>query len=126
MKTAYPVILTKTSDGYISFVPDLNINSQGKDIVEVIEMTRDAIEMWCCFGEDEGRSFAEPSLEITCEPNQIKTLIDINLEEYRKANDNRAVKKTLTIPSWLNVKAERANINFSRTLQEALKKQLNI
>ena len=46
--------------------------------------------------------------------------------EYRKLFDNRAVKKTLTIPNWLNTLSERAGINFSTALQEALKAKLGI
>lgn len=54
------------------------------------------------------------------------TLIACDTMEYRKFHDNRAVKKTLSIPSWLNEMAEKAGINFSGTLQEALKQQLGI
>jgi hypothetical protein len=46
--------------------------------------------------------------------------------EYRKKYENKAIKKTLTIPSWLNFAAETANINFSQTLQRALKEELQI
>ena len=46
--------------------------------------------------------------------------------EYRKFYDNRAIKKTLTIPAWLNTLAERQGINFSLTLQSALKQALEI
>jgi len=46
--------------------------------------------------------------------------------EYRRENDNRAIKKTLSIPSWLNSKAEKAGINFSQTLQKALKEELGL
>lgn len=128
MRTVYPVILTQTLDSYVSFVPDLNINSQGKDIAETILMTRDAIEMWCCYEEDMNRPIPEPSLSTKpkLEDNQTLTLIDIDCIEYRKKNDNKAIKKTLTIPNWLNVKAEKANINFSQTLQEALEKRLKL
>ncbi|MBR1530242.1 MAG: toxin-antitoxin system, antitoxin component, HicB domain protein [Oscillospiraceae bacterium] len=46
--------------------------------------------------------------------------------EYRKFFDKKAVKKTLTIPNWLNIMAERAGVNFSAVLQEALLEKLNI
>lgn len=128
MRAVYPVILTQTSNGYVSFVPDLNINSQGKDIAEVILMTRDAIEMWCCYEDDLGHPIPEPNFLTKHElkDNQTITLVDIDWLEYRKKNDNKAVKKTLTIPNWLNVRAEKANINFSQTLQDALQKRLGL
>ena len=47
-------------------------------------------------------------------------------DEWRKQFDNRAVKKNCTIPAWLNYKAEKASINFSQVLQDALKKILGV
>jgi len=54
------------------------------------------------------------------------TLIRCDTIEYRKFFDNRAVKKTLTIPAWLNTMAERQGVNFSMILQNALKAELHI
>ena len=54
------------------------------------------------------------------------SLVGCDTIAYRRFFDNKAVKKTLSIPSWLNDMAERAGINFSGTLQEALKTKLNI
>lgn len=54
------------------------------------------------------------------------TYVDVDFMEYKKKHDNRKVKKTLTIPSWLNEAAENENINFSRTLEEALLNKLSI
>ena len=54
------------------------------------------------------------------------SLVDIDTVEYRVANDSRAVKKTLTLPSWLNAKAEAEGINFSQVLQAALKEKLGL
>lgn len=53
-------------------------------------------------------------------------LIAVDTEEYRNLNDSRAVKKTLTIPNWLNTKAEKAGVNFSQVLQDALKERLKV
>ena len=58
--------------------------------------------------------------------NEIVTLVACDTIEYRKFYDNRAVKKTLSIPAWLNTMAERAGVNFSMTLQTALKRELDI
>lgn len=128
MRIAYPVIFTSTPDGYVSFVPDLDINSQGKDLAEAIAMTRDAIEMWCCYQEDEGNKIPKPSLtkKHRLDDSQSLSFIDVDWLEYRKRNDNRSVKKTLTIPNWLNEKALEKNINFSQTLQEALQERLGL
>ena len=47
--------------------------------------------------------------------------VNVDFEAYRRALYNRCVKKNCTLPSWLNDKAEKANINFSASLQRALK-----
>jgi len=127
LKKAYPVILTPCELGYVVSVPDLEINTQGTDIANAIEMARDAIGLWGICEEDMGRSIPEPSLQLPEHAsNEIVTLVDIDFDAYRKANDNRTIRKNLTLPSWLNDQAEKAGINFSQTLQTALKKQLNI
>lgn len=48
------------------------------------------------------------------------------MDEYRKKHNNKSIKKTLTIPAWLNTIAEKENVNFSQVLQEALKEKLGI
>ena len=54
----------------------------------------------------------------------IVTLVAIDTIKYRQENSTQLVKKTLTIPMWLNKKAEKNNVNFSKTLQNALIEQL--
>lgn len=54
----------------------------------------------------------------------IVTLVDVDFAEYRKRVDQRAVKKNCTIPYWMSVEADKAGINYSRVLQEALSKIL--
>ncbi len=53
-------------------------------------------------------------------------MIDVDLDAYRRRKDSRAVKKTLTIPSWMNTMAEEAGLSFSQILQEALRERLGI
>ena len=64
--------------------------------------------------------------QLSVEDNQLVTLIRCDTVAYRKFYDNRAVKKTLTIPSWLNTMAEKQGVNFSMVLQNALKAELRI
>lgn len=128
MKTAYPIVLTPTKKMYAVTVPDLNISTQGADIAEAMEMARDAIGLWICYEQDEGRPIPAPSdiADIKTKSGEIKTLVDIDVEEYRKAHDNRTIRKNLTLPSWLNERAEKAGVNFSQVLQEGLKSRLGI
>ncbi len=126
MKNAYPIILTPSEDGFVVYVPDFNINTQGKDVPDAMYMARDAIGLMGIDIEDDNEPLPVPSNfeEVSCTNGDIKTLVDVDLDEYRRKNDNRAVKKTLSIPSWLNESAISQNINFSAVLQEALKEKL--
>lgn len=126
MKRVYAVVLTPAKVGFVVFIPDLDINTQGADIADAIEMARDAIGLWAINELDAGREISEPSLDVKADPDKIVTLIDIDIEAYRRANDMRTVRKNLTLPSWLNERAEKAGINFSQVLQESLKEQLGI
>lgn len=127
MKKVYPVILTPDEIGYVVTVPDLNINTEGDSLAEAIEMARDAIGLWGICEEDAGRTIPEPhSVKLKHKDNEIVTLVDIDFKAYRRANENRSVRKNVTLPSWLNELAEKNDINFSAVLQEGLKQQLNI
>lgn len=128
MKQVYPVIFTTLDSGYMAYVPDFEINTQGDDLAQAIEMARDAIGLMGIDMEDEQSVLPTPSpiSSLKTAPNEIITLVDVDFTEYRRKNDMRAVKKNCTIPSWLNFAAERAGINFSATLQAALKKELGI
>ncbi|MEZ3486946.1 MAG: type II toxin-antitoxin system HicB family antitoxin [Lachnospiraceae bacterium] len=129
MKKAYPVILSQGERFIVAYVPDFEINTQGTDIADAIEMTRDAIGIIGIDMEDDGETLPEPTVvsEITADSeSSIVTLVDVDFSEYRKKNDLRAVKKNCTIPSWLNFEAEKAGVNFSAILTAALKSELKI
>ena len=129
MKTAYPIILTQGKDFIVVYVPDFNINTQGKDFANAIEMARDAIGIMGIDMQDENEQLPEPSNNSDIKVNNasdIVTLVDVDFSEYRRKNDVRAVKKNCTIPSWLNFEAEKAGVNFSAILQAALKNELGL
>lgn len=126
MRKVYPIVLTKDSFGYLVTIPDFNMNTQGRDLAEAIFMARDAIGLMGIDMEEEGKELPEATEAKKINENDIITLVDIDFTEYRKKADNRAVKKNCTIPYWLSVEAEKAGINFSRVLQEALMKKLNV
>lgn len=129
MKNAYPIIMTKGKEFIVVYIPDFDINTQGKDIPEAIEMARDAIGIMGIDMQDDGEPLPTPSdlAEIQKDTdNAIVSLVDVDFTEYRRKNDLRAVKKNCTIPSWLNFEAERAGVNFSAILQTALKNELHI
>lgn len=128
MKNAYPIVLTQGEKRVIVFVPDFSINTEGTDVADAIEMARDAIGLVGIDMENDGEKLPDPSPMQTVQKAYpgIVTLVDVDFTEYRRRNDLRSVKKNCTIPSWLNVEAEKAGINFSAILQAALKKELRL
>lgn len=125
----YPAIFTYDDDGISVEFPDLpGCLTCGENDEDALYMAKDALRGHLLVAEDFGDDIPEPSKlnDIRLEENQRVILIEICLAAYRKAYQNRAVKKTLTIPAWLNELAEKENINFSFTLQQAIKEQLNI
>ena len=130
MKNSYPIILTPEEEGFTVFIPDFNINTQGNDLTEAIEMARDAVGLMGIDMEDDSKVLPAPSnfthVQSKASAGELVSLVDVDFSEYRRKNDLRTVKKNCTIPSWLNYEAERAGINFSSVLQAALKAELNI
>ena len=121
----YPVVLSKDENGYFVTIPDFEVNTEGKDLGEAIFMARDAIGINALQLEDDGKELPRPfSKEVEKEDGDVVTLVDVDIVEYRKNEENRMVRKNCTIPYYLNEKAEKAGINFSRLLQDAIKEKL--
>ena len=104
------------------------INTTGIDLSNALEMAKDAMEL-CGIGyEDEKLPIPKPSdlSAIKAKKGETVLAVNVDFEAYRRALDNRSVKKNCTLPSCLNDKAEKANINFSASLQSALKEELGL
>ena len=127
MKYVYPVVLIEEKDGYYVRVPDFDASTQSKDLAEAIEMARDLIGIMAIDFEEDKKEIPKPnSVKFEKEEDSIITLVDVDFVEYRKKYNNKMIRKNLTIPYWLNVEAEKADINFSQVLQVALKEKLNV
>ena len=128
MKYVYPAIFTPLEGSqYDVYLPDLpHCRTCGSSLTDAIEMAEDAASMWLWDAEKNGESIPNASESLAHVTPQFVSLIKADTEAWRRTNDNRAVKKTLTIPAWLNSEAEAARLNFSRVLQDALKSLLNI
>lgn len=132
MKYVFPAVFYYDDDKVSVKVPDIpGCYSYGDDMADAIEMAEDAICMMITSFEDDGTEIPFPSSyediqKNVVEDNVIISYVVADTVKWRKENNNKAVKKTLSIPSWLNTKAENANINFSQVLQEALIQKLEI
>lgn len=124
----YPAIFTTEDVGFSVRFPDLpGCYTEGDTIDEAYKMATSAIGLYA--QEDDG-SFVFPKASapnnIVLDKDEFLVLIEFDLIEYLKNTSDKAVKKTLTIPSWLNNLAEQNNVNFSNVLQNALKEYLNV
>lgn len=131
MKYAYPAIFTFDKEENVYYVnfPDIkNCFTDGKTIAEALENGEDVLTLMLCQMEDDGVKIPAPSevKTIATKKNETVSLVFADTTEYRRINDSRAVKKTLSIPNWLNVMAEQKGINFSAVLQKALKEELGV
>jgi predicted RNase H-like HicB family nuclease len=129
MKTAYPIVLTQGKTHIVVYIPDFDVNTQGADVADAMEMARDAIGIVGIDMQDDGETLPKPSALIKTQkdnPDAVVTLVDVDFVEYRRRNDLRTVKKNCTLPAWLNSEAERAGVNFSAILQNGLKDYLRI
>ena len=129
MKNSYPIILIPEKKGFTVFIPDFNINTQGDDLTDAIEMARDAIGLMGIDMEDEKEDIPKPSdiRGIRKEhDDDIITLVDVDFTEYRQKNDMRTVRRNVTLPSRLDYEAEKSGINVSAVLVRALKAELHL
>ena len=132
MKLIYPAIFTPLStnpSGYCVEVPDLpGCVTQGDNIEMAIEMAENAASGWILTSIEDGEDIPKPSKlgNVVREKTGFVNYISLDMEGYAKKCSVKSVKKTLTIPQWLNTAAEKDGINFSQVLQSALKEQLNL
>lgn len=121
----YPVILHPEDEGYSVEIPDVDHGTwtQGEDLKDALLMAQDAIGIML---EDKTEyPKATPLEDIVVKDDEIKTVVYINMEEYRR-NNPKTVRKNVTVPEYLVVLGKKQNINFSAVLTEALKNKLDI
>ncbi len=119
MLFVYPAIFHKEDESYWVEFPDLKgCNTCGDTIPEAMEMAQEALTGYLLSLLEHGDNIASPSDISSHNPEDgFVTLVSCDVNQYK---DTKAVKKTLTIPSWLNDRAVSMGLNFSKVLQEAL------
>jgi predicted RNase H-like HicB family nuclease len=129
-KYVFPAVFIKEAEGgYSIHFPDVDgCYTQGEDMQDGLDMANDALCLMLYHLEEKQEPIPMPSdpLSLNVEDNAFISLVNCDTMEYRRFYDNKAVKKTLTIPAWLNTMAEQANVNFSQVLQIALKEKLQV
>lgn len=139
MLSAYPACFFKEDNGYSVVFPDLGyLATCGETLEEALTMAVDCLAGYLWNSQRTGETVAAPSAladvhpadvaaELGVEPGEcFVNMVMVDVTEYAKKHFEKAVKKTLTIPAWLNDLALAGNINFSQVLQDALKTQLHV
>lgn len=127
-KLIYPAIFHKEEvGGYSVTFPDLpGCNTEGNDLAEALYMAQDALGLYL-YSLKQDKMPLPQSMQpeaLILDKDSFVTLVEWDEEAYLRRTSKKAVKKTLTIPEWMNTLAEEKNINFSKTLQEALLEKL--
>lgn len=129
-KYLFPAVFKKEDNGQYSVnFPDVpQCYTCGDDLQDAFDAAQDVLCMRLYDMEEARASIPSPSpvQAIAHGADDTVSLVGCDTIEYRRINDKKAVKKTLTIPSWLNTMAEREGINFSAALQNALKNELHL
>lgn len=126
----FPAIISKLADDdyNVKFVDFEEIITYGRTLEEAYDMAEDALklEIFDLYSDKLDIPLATDINKIKTNNGETIILVRVNLVKILKEYDNRSVKKTLTIPSWMNEMAESKKINFSQVLQEALKNKLEL
>lgn len=136
MLSVYPACFYKEKEGGYSVIfPDLNhLATCGDTLANAVEMAVDCLALYLYSAKRDKEDIPAPSdindIDVNAEYDEYETafinMVSVDVEEYSKKHFEKSVKKTLTIPSWLNEIAVENNVNFSQVLQNALKEQLHL
>lgn len=130
MKYVYPVIFTPAEEGgYLIDFPDFpHIHTDGDSLEDAFDMAEDALNLWLWNAEEERKEIPAPTDAATLHvpAGSVVSLVRADTLAYRRHHDAQAVKKTLSIPRWLDTLAKERNVNFSNVLQHALMNELQV
>ena len=125
----YPCIFIYETDGISVYYPDLDgCVTFGVDEQQAFYNAKEALTLHLYGMEQDNESIPLPSRikDIPLDENEQALLLEVSMPAFRAKQANKLVKKTLTIPEWLNIVAENNGVNFSQLLQTALKQHLQI
>ena len=128
-KLFYPALFHKSEEGgfWISFPDFPECFTEGDDMKQAYEMTVEALGLALVNRKEEKEEIPDPSdLDKIQNEDGTIVIVEFDMLEYQRKHNSEAVKKTLSIPEWLNEEAVSMGVNFSQVLQEALMGKLNI
>lgn len=125
----YPAIFDYSDDGISVEFPDLpGCLTCGNSDEEALYMAKEAMALHLFGLEEDNDVIPNPTAinRLNVKLNQVVVLIDVWMPPFRSEMQNQSVKKTLTIPRWLDDTAKEHKINYSHLLQEAIKAHLGL
>lgn len=127
----FPAVFETCDDTIGVYFPDLpGCVSGGDNETHAVSMAKEALSLHLYSMEEDGEDIPEPSavrdIQKDLEPHEYVVMLEVWMPPFRNKIANKAVKKTLTIPKWLDDMASESNVNYSRILQEGLKKYLGV
>lgn len=128
-KLFYPALFHKSEEGgfWISFPDFPECFTEGDDMKQAYEMAVEALGLALVNRKEEKEEIPDPSdLDKIQNEDGTIVIVEFDMLEYQRKHNSKAVKKTLSIPEWLNEEAVLMGVNFSQVLQEALMSKLNI
>lgn len=127
-KLFYPAIFHREDKGFWVSFPDFpECLTEGDDMRLAYEMAVDALGLAITSRKEEDKIIPEPTqVDKIMAGDGILVVVEFDMMEYYRKHNSRAVKKTLSIPQWLNEEAVTMGVNFSQVLQEALMLKLNL
>ncbi len=131
MNYIYPAIFYPEADGKYSVIfPDLNdLATYGDNLADTFAMANEACSQYLFNALRDGENLPAPSQLNEIEKDgedAFVNMVCVNLDEYARAYDDKVVKKTLSIPAWLNTACEKLGFNFSKILKDALIEKLQL
>ena len=122
----FPIIITKDEENtdypYFVEIPDIDGMTEGKSIADAMEMAKDYIGTYSLEDKLPESNTKLPKVK----DDATVTLVTVNVSEYKRKHDNKVIKKTITIPNYLNELGKENGINFSEVMTTALKEKLSV
>lgn len=131
MKYIYVATFAPFADGsgYECRVPDIpHCVTSGSDIADAMAMIQDCASVMLTVCEDDGIPIPAPRQpgEISAPEGGFCSVLAIDTDRYRMMNDTHTVKKSVSIPAWMDIMAQRRGISLSQALQETLRIRLGV
>lgn len=124
MLKVYPAIFHEEDGFWVEFPDLVGCNACGPTLEETMESAQEALGLYLVSLAENGQSIPAPSSIKNIDTTEAVSYVSVDMDKYR--HNNKAVKKTLSIPAWLADEAEKNNLSLSKVLQEGLKAQLGL